>query len=264
MHCGEVFTPGQIDAYLSRIGLQQRPELSFSGLTQLLSAQITHIPFDSIDVWATGCVPSLEPQTLFDKMIVGKRGGYCFELNTLFRVLLRSLGFDAYQVVCSLLNEDGSMHPPAHNVIICKLNGKKYYMDAGFGGPVPAVPLALTEGVYGDFRLTANDGSFTLARLEDGYCRPMLFFRDIPVSITELEPLNFYISQLPSSHFRHIIHVNQRNADGSIYCLNGNEFKIHRKGEASIQTIENITQLKTILLEYYHMNPERIPLREDI
>ena len=103
------------------------PSVDLLNLNKLLLAHLTHIPFDSLDVWANGTCPSLKLDDIYDKFIIRNRGGYCFELNTFFRSLLNALGFDAYQTVAYILNPDGTQQPPAHNVILCDLDGKKYF-----------------------------------------------------------------------------------------------------------------------------------------
>lgn len=254
----------QIEAYLARIGIGDMPSVSLESLNRLLFAQLTSIPFDSIDVWGAGICPSLHIADIYQKIVVNNRGGYCFEQNTLFRVLLNSLGFDAYQVVACLLNEDYSIYPPAHNVIICRLEGKKYLLDVGFGGPVPYQALELDPGAYGNFILKQDGGAFILERLDKEGTHPFIKFRDIPVSVTELIPLNFYISQNPESHFRHIIHVNQRKADGSTYVITGNEFKIYKDKQVIVRQLRDVEDLKCVLKTYYQIDPTTCLLRETL
>jgi N-hydroxyarylamine O-acetyltransferase len=43
---------------------------------------------------------SMEPPALLAKLVAGGRGGYCFEHNTLLRLALTSLGFEAAPLLC--------------------------------------------------------------------------------------------------------------------------------------------------------------------
>jgi len=256
--------PEQLQAYLDRIGLQQPVTADLESLNRLLLAHLTHIPFDSLDIWGAGVCPSLEMGDIYRKLVENRRGGYCFEQNTLFRGALNSLGFDAYQVVACLVNPDGSIQPPAHNVVLCRLDGRKYFLDVGFGGPVPYQALELRQDRQQEFQLTEQGGVYTLLRWEAGEPRPFLRFRDVPVSVTELIPLNFYISQNPTSHFRHIIHVNQRGADGTTRVIEGREFKYHTPQGVVTQPIESIAQLREILETEFQMKPEHLLLRQTL
>ena len=106
-------------AYLNRIGLaKETPEPTAQWLDRLVHAQLTHIPFDAMDVWGRGDTPSLAIDDLFDKIILRRRGGYCFELNSLFCAFLKALGYDAYLVTIHLLRED-FVPPPAHCAVVC-------------------------------------------------------------------------------------------------------------------------------------------------
>ena len=92
----------------------------------------------------------------------------------------------------------------------------------------------------------------------------MTAFRDVPVTVNELIPLNFYISQRPDSHFRHMIHLSKRNADFSIYALDGKEFKIHTKDGTKVQELTSVEEVKEIMQTYFDMDPTNAPLRDTL
>ena len=258
-----MLTNAQTKAYLDRIGFTGPVELTLQTLNRLIQAHLTHVPFEALDVWGVGACPSLELQDLYKKVIVDRRGGYCFELNTLFRKLLNALGFDAYQVIASLLDENGQAAPPAHNVILCMINGQTYFVDVGFGGPVPFGALKLNSEQDG-FSVFYEDGFYIFSRTEDGKLRPALRFRDVPAELCELIPLNFYISQRPDVHFRNRILVNQRQPDGSVYTLIGEEFKITDCGGVQSQPVDTIEQVKHILQQYFSIDPTTAQLRKSL
>ena len=245
-----------IKDYLLRLGLAEEIRADLDGLNKLVHAQLTNIPFENIDVWATGACPSLATEDLFEKIVLHKRGGYCFELNTLFRILLNSLGFDAYQCIASLIHED-RIDPPAHNVIVCRLDGKQYLIDVGFGGPVPFGAMELQEGVWGGFRLWKQEDLWHLERADE--VKPALCFRDLPAEHRELIPLNFYISQRPDVHFRHILRCSLRHADGTVYTLVDDILQIRGNGMTHEQAV---TDKLAVLQRYFGMQPEHISLRE--
>ena len=262
MKYSEMMNTEQIRAYLNRLEIPQLTRAGLTELNQLLFAQLTHIPFDSIDVWATGTCPSLQLYDIYNKIIVNGRGGYCFELNTLFRSLLNAVGFDAYQVAACILNPDGTPQPPAHNVILCNLDGIKYFLDVGYGGPVPYCALELREGLQGGFLLEKKEDWWYVFRVTEEEHRPLTCFRDVFASINDLIPLNFWVSQKPDIHFRHMIHLSKRNADGSIYALDGKEFKIHSGDGVEIRVLETIEDVKEIMQEYFSMDPSAVTLRD--
>ena len=261
MRYPEQFSWEQTKKCLEKLEINGPISVCLHDLNTLLLAQLTHIPFDSLDVWATGACPSLKLDDIYDKFVNRGRGGYCFELNTFFRSLLNSLGFDAYQVMAYILNPDGTKQPPAHNVILCYLNGKKYFFDVGYGGPVPYEALELQEGFQKGFELVRSDDTWFVYRIAETERRPLTAFRDVPASINDLIPLNFYVSQLPDIHFRHVIHLSRRNVDGSIYSIDDKEFKIHSADGVTVKKLQTIDDLKAVIRTYFCMDPDRIPWR---
>ena len=79
-------------AYFQRIGYRGRYQPDLTLLSALTAAHTHSIPFENLDV-LLGRPISLEPDALFQKLVVQRRGGYCFEQNGLFLEVLRELGF---------------------------------------------------------------------------------------------------------------------------------------------------------------------------
>src|SRR4051794_15409028 len=92
-----------LDAYLARVGYQG-PLVPTADLLQALHrAQVYTIPFENLDIHL-GRPIRLDAAALVAKLVQGARGGYCYELNGLFRLVLRWLGFPP-QVRTQVLNE---------------------------------------------------------------------------------------------------------------------------------------------------------------
>ena len=253
----------QITAYLGRIGIREKVSPDLAGLNALIRGQLTHIPFEALDVWGAGECPSLDVEDLFQKIVVDGRGGYCFELNTLFRVLLNSLGFDAYQVIASLVDECGTAAPPAHNAIICTVEGVKYFVDVGFGGNVPFGAMVLNREAQLGFRLEDRGDFWYVQRLTPQGEVNMLRFRDVAVEPCELIPLNFYISQLPDIHFRHVLRVNLRKPDGRIFALVDHELTIRRGEDIASYPVENLEQLSQVLWRCFGIRMEKVKIQKE-
>ena len=58
-----------------------------------MDLHLCSIPFENLEVFDAGRIPSLRSEDIYEKIIVRKRGGYCFELNKLFYELLKALDF---------------------------------------------------------------------------------------------------------------------------------------------------------------------------
>ena len=252
-----------MDKYLKKIGFRGEVQKNKGSLDRLVQAQLTHVPFENLDIWAKGTCPSLEKADLYEKIVVQNRGGYCFELNTLFRHLLEYLGFDAYQAVSSLVNPDGTAHTAAHNVIICNLEGADYLIDVGFGGPVPFGAMPLAEGVWENFKLRKQDDFWYLDRWEGDHYRPSIRFRQVPATMEELIPLNFYISQLPQSHFRHRLNISIKRPDGSIHRLFGDQLHV-KTAEGVVDRTVTAEELPEVLLTHFGIAYFDIPMEKPL
>lgn len=145
------------DAYLTRVGLAGlRPDLA--GLRALQEAQIRALPFENFDP-LLGKVPALGLAEVFAKCVAGRRGGYCFELNTLFDAALKAAGFTTRRMLCRVRLRGGVDSPRSHLVLRVEVPEGAFLADAGFGGPGSLAPLRL--GHEGDQH--APNGIFRVA-----------------------------------------------------------------------------------------------------
>ena len=71
-----------LDAYLRRIGYEGPREPSLATLRAIVADHSAAIPFENIDVLLKRGV-RLDIATLYSKLVRRRRGGYCFEQNTL-------------------------------------------------------------------------------------------------------------------------------------------------------------------------------------
>lgn len=189
----------QRKAYLKRIGIAEEPPVNRDSLGRLIQAHLENIPFENLDVFDFGQIPSLEKDALFDKIVTRQRGGYCFELNTLFAGLLEDLGFQVYPVAVRVLWNKDFLPPVAHTALIVCLGKEKYFCDVGYGGPGPKGLMLLEESarrVSGEtFRMTSTEGDIQIDRLHHEEWKALLRFTDRPVYWEDLEVLNFYCAR---------------------------------------------------------------------
>lgn len=133
--------------YLARIGVAGPIEIDAVGLEAVQRAHRMNIGFENLDVML-GRGVSVDPDAIFGKLVMGARGGYCFEHNALFGDMLGRLGFDNRPLLARVflgLPEDAAPPPMTHTFRLVDLDGQAWIADAGFGGSyVPAMPL--TDG----------------------------------------------------------------------------------------------------------------------
>ncbi|AYV77691.1 MAG: hypothetical protein Edafosvirus1_22 [Edafosvirus sp.] len=68
------------------------------------------------------------------RKVIQQKKGICMELHYTYRKFLKNIGFtNTYLVNCKKPNSQGIFYKINHVALITKLNGKKYFVDVGFG-----------------------------------------------------------------------------------------------------------------------------------
>ncbi|MEU6452798.1 arylamine N-acetyltransferase [Streptomyces sp. NPDC047065] len=140
-------TPFDLDAYLARIGWAGERRADVATLRGVHLAHARAIPFENLDALG-GRAPSLRLADLMAKLVHGgRRGGYCYEHNTLFAAALEALGFGVTLLSARVVlgAERFEDRPRTHMALLVEVPGdpRTYLADVGFGavgsllGPVP-------------------------------------------------------------------------------------------------------------------------------
>jgi N-hydroxyarylamine O-acetyltransferase len=148
-----------LPSYLERIGYSGDPAPTLETLQAMHRAHFYSVPFENLDI-GRGVRIEVDEQVIFDKIVRRQRGGFCLELNGLFAVALRALGFSVDVIGARVMSDGTLSRPMSHMVLIVHLD-EPWIADVGFGGRV-AEPLRLNERdeqVFGARRyVVANDG----------------------------------------------------------------------------------------------------------
>ncbi len=130
--------------YLARIGLEAAPSVDPYGLARLQEAHRRAIAFENLDI-PLGRPIRIDSESVFEKLVRKRRGGYCFEQNRLFCDMLTDIGFVNRPLLARvrLGLPEGVTPPRTHMLLLADLDGRHWTADAGFGGTyVPPLPLA--------------------------------------------------------------------------------------------------------------------------
>ncbi|MCE5293803.1 MAG: arylamine N-acetyltransferase [Chlamydiales bacterium] len=131
-----------IPLYLQRLGYKGALSPTFELLQSLHSLHVQTFAFENI----TTFIGEAEPVTfeyIQDKILIGQRGGGCYELNGLFYELLCKLGFDA-KLMCAKVYKGKTVDEMSkHACIRVHINNRDYYVDTGFGEGVITTPLPM-------------------------------------------------------------------------------------------------------------------------
>lgn len=134
----------RLAAYLERIGFSEVPAADAVGLEALQRAHRLAIPFENVDV-RLGREIRIDSESVFDKLVTRRRGGYCFEQNRLFADILAELGLPSRPLLARVrLGQPAADHPArSHVLLLTEIAGQPWIADVGFGGSyLPPLPLA--------------------------------------------------------------------------------------------------------------------------
>ncbi|MER7764911.1 arylamine N-acetyltransferase [Streptomyces sp. NPDC097619] len=198
-----------LDSYLRRIGAPARPaRADAEALRQLHLRHLRSVPFENLSLHLGEDV-SLEPADLLDKLLVRGRGGFCFELNGAFALLLRSLGYGVDLLEARVFpspEAEAPGIPYGHLALrVTDADGVVWLADVGFGDHAHH-PLALEErgeqtDPAGVFRLAPAEGApeGDLDLWQDGVRQYRLSLR--PRTLPDFAAASWWHRTSPLSHF---------------------------------------------------------------
>ncbi|WP_310377983.1 arylamine N-acetyltransferase [Flavobacterium sp.] len=148
-----------IQKYLNRIKYYSEVELTKEVMFSLQKQNLLNIPFENLDI-PYGKKIKLDLDNIFQKIIINKRGGFCYKINLLFNELLKEIGFNTFLISGRVYNENGTYRQEFDHMaiiaIIAILESKLYLVDVGFGELILDSidgPNSISETIYSLFAL---------------------------------------------------------------------------------------------------------------
>jgi N-hydroxyarylamine O-acetyltransferase len=239
--------------YLNRIGYSGSHEPSIETLRAVHLHHAQAIPFENLNPFLRIPVV-LDTDSLYQKLVLNKRGGYCFEHNLLLSEVLKSIGFNVKGLAARVLwnQPEGVVTARGHMLLLVEIAKEQYIADVGFGGLTLTAPLQLKPGVeqktpHEYFRLTASNADYILEAKVQGMWKRIYSFGLHENFLPDYEVTSWYLSNHPTSHFvtgliaavpfekgRHTL----RNIDFATHYLDGS----HER-----KRFEEVSQLRDVL-----------------
>lgn len=227
-----------VRAYLKRIGLSQE-EATLSFLKKLQKAHLLNIPFENLDIHYRNKIV-LDYPKIYDKVVTGKRGGFCYELNGLFYHLLYHLGFDCFLISGKVWSkEQGEFGKPFdHMAIVVVIDGENWLVDVGFGeGLISPLKIVINNPIMDYIKYwkieTDPDEHLILKESSDSvhYESKLLFTLEERQLIQFMEMCDFHQSS-PSSPFTQKKLITRLTDSGRV-TLTDRVLKITAMGETT-------------------------------
>jgi N-hydroxyarylamine O-acetyltransferase len=247
-----------LDGYFARTGYTGPRAATLETLHGIVAAHVQTIPFENLDV-LLGRPIDLAPDAVYRKLVTQRRGGYCFEQNSLLLAVLTELGFDARPLSGRVRYGQPRDYTPArtHLFVRIELDGP-WLADVGVGSMSMASAIRLDlsgaeQPTPHEPRRLVRDGGMIYHQVRLGDDWQDLY----ELTLEEMPAIdrivsNWYTSTHPDSHFKHRLTVARALAGGRrLTILNRELTRRERDGSAERRVIESPDELLAILAEQF-------------
>jgi len=233
------------DRYLADLGLERAaPSAGF--LAEITRRHVARHSFASVGP-RLGLDLPIDPPSLFRRIVVERRGGYCFEQNGLLFAVLEEIGFAVRPLLARVL-VTGNPHPGlTHRISLVSLDGRSLVADVGFGALGPREPVPLGGPTGGTHRIEElAPGEFHLRVDREGVPFSLYRFELSRYGEADCELGHFYSHRHPQATFVNHL-VASRILDGEVRSLRNRDYRTfpssgRSSGRPSGETREEIAR----------------------
>ena len=247
-----------VPAYLNRLNYTNSVKPDAETLHGLQSAHLLTIPFENLDIGLKRPI-QLSEDALWDKIILRKRGGFCYELNSLFAWLLKQIGFDVTHLNARVFNREGELGIDFdHLALLVRVPQAPtlWLADVGFGDSFNE-PLHFevdSEQVQGlrSYRLErTSEGYIAWQKNYDGTWERQCFFNLQPHNFpAEYEAACFYHQTSPKSGFTRASIISRATPEGRISLEDGSLI-ITTNGQREERRVPDREEYQALLKEHF-------------
>ena len=255
-----MFAP-DLDAYFARTGYTGARAPTLETLHAIAWHHATSIPFENLDV-LLGRDINLDPAAVERKLVREKRGGYCFEQNSLLLHVLGALGYRVTPLSARVrIQRPRDFTPPrTHLFVRVELAGEPWIVDAGIGSLslTSAIRFALDveQATPHDTRRLIQEGGryFHQVKLGDEWADVCEFTGEEMLPI-DRELANWWTSTNPESKFRQNLMAGRAGADGLRRTILNREFTVRRRADVlEKREIADADELLALLAQHFDLN----------
>lgn len=242
-----------LEAYLKRINYAGSIAPTLETLEMVHRLHPAAIPFENLDPLMERPV-RLGLSDLEQKLIVERRGGYCFEHNLLLKAVLETMDFSVTPLAAGVLWTHEEGYEPAalsHMALLVDLGGVPYLADVGFGGQVMTAPLKLRAGLEQQtpnerYRLTGGEPVWQLDSEIAGEWKPLYRFELTPRSFDDFVAMNDPAMAL----FRDDLAAARVEGPKRL-ALHNARLRTHEGGETTTRMLTNLLEIREVLTNMF-------------
>ena len=250
-----------LESYLERIQYRGpvRPDLEC--LRALHRHHVQAIPYEDLDV-QLGRPLDLDPQRIRRKLIVERRGGWCYEMNGLLGWALTEIGFSVMRMTGGVMrSEQGDSVFGNHLVLRVDLDEQSWIVDAGLGDALQE-PIPLREGEHVQFgraySLTQLDPRIWRLTNHPGRLPPTMDFINAPADEALFEDTCADLQTDAESLFVQNLMCFRCRADGNVDMLLGRVLVDLSTEEPQKRLIQDATEFAQILEQTFGLREPEV------
>jgi N-hydroxyarylamine O-acetyltransferase len=246
--------------YLRRIAVSPPVTADGQGLRLLHRAHQLAVPFENLSIHLAEPI-SLDEGSLIGKIVSRRRGGFCYEVNGAFALLLEAIGFEVTRVGARVYGVAGLGPPFDHMALVVRAEDGSgpWLADVGFGShsDYPLLLGARTEqdDPAGRFLLAdAEDADVDVLR--DG--KPQYRIELRPRSLADFVPTCWWQQTSPHSHFRDSTICSLLTSDGRI-SLSGRTLITTSGGTRTERQLGGDEEVLAAYRDHFGVTLDRVP-----
>jgi N-hydroxyarylamine O-acetyltransferase len=250
--------------YLRRIGADRPPVLDGPALAALHRAHLLAVPFENLSIHLAEPI-SLAEGDLLEKIVTRRRGGFCYELNGAFALLLQALGARVTRVAARV-HGDGRLGPPFdHLALVVRLadGSGPWLADVGFGSH-STYPLRYDsrdgQDDPGGWFLLADTPAGDVDVSRDG--QPQYRIERRERSLADFRPTCWWQQTSPESHFTQSTICSRLTEDGRI-SISGRTLIRTSGGARTEQVLPSDDATLAAYREHFGITLDRVPAGPD-
>ncbi|MYV41263.1 arylamine N-acetyltransferase [Streptomyces sp. SID1328] len=257
--------PTRTDAYLQRLGAERPARATTEALRDLHLRHLRAVPFENLSIHL-GEPVVLEEDALLDKVVARHRGGFCYELNGAFGLLLASLGYEVQLLAGRVHGDEGLGIPYDHLALrVRTVDGGDLIADVGFGahshGPLVFGERGDQADPGGTFRV-AEAGDEDLDVLRDG--KPQYRLETRPRTLPDFRAGAWWHSTSPESHFTQSLVCSRITEDGGRITLSGRTLTTtDADGRKTVGELGTDEEVLAVYRDGFGIGPSEVPTVRD-
>lgn len=246
-----------INAYLARIRYSGSLKANARTLREIHIRHMKSVPFENLSVQNKQPI-FLQEDFLFHKIVTRKRGGFCYELNTLFAALLRRLGFRVEMLSAGVWYPEKEKYGPEfdHMTLLVTLE-TPFLADVGYGysflEPLRLDKAGPQEQERGVFCIENEKDSLVMKRYSsrDSRWKPQYRFTLMPRRLSDYEEMCRYHQTSPDSPFTRKLFCTLAAPQGQVTLNNMSLITRSLDGRREERHLANRDELSRILKEHF-------------